>query len=362
MATYYVRLDGNDANTGLGSSPALAWQTLDKALGATGIGSGDTVWIAPGDYRRATTLTVNGTYTTETFIKGNPSASMFPGINAGRILISNRLGSDTGTATGTQSQMIDLNSKNFMTWEDIVIEIAYLQRQAFHARTSTNLTFRRCVFMTTGQQQQDIFIVTHAPSVTRNILFTQCTVLGLGGQGFWADTQTVAPAANYTYNITVDRCWGCNFTIANSSNHTFGPQGFYMVNSYSSYSAQNFRGNTVIRNCIFWQGNPYGPGSSGTGVMEYSSFQSPNGWSYAYGVGNLDDPFAIPGSSGIIERLYQLGSSYPYLERSLVQRFQLLPVARATVQLELRLPTSMEILGMETVLLISVSSITTRLL
>ncbi len=312
MATYYVRQDGNDSNTGLGSTTALAWQSLDKALSATGIGSGDTLWIAPGDYRRATTLTVNGTYTTETFIKGNPSASQFPGMSAARILISNRLGSDTGTATGTQSQMIDLNSKNFMTWEDIVIEIAYLQRQAFHARTSTNLTFRRCVFLATGQQQQDIFVVTHAPSVTRNILFTQCVAGGLGLQGFWGDNQNVVPAANYTYNMTLDRCFNLSFTVANSSNYTFGPQGLYVVNCYSGASMQNARGNVVLRNSVFWQGNPYAQGASGTGIMEYSSVVSPSGWGYAYGAGNVDDGFIFPGVEGFIERLYQLGSSYPH--------------------------------------------------
>lgn len=311
MATYYVRQDGNDSNTGLGSTPALAWQSLDKALGATGITSGDTLWIAPGDYRRGTTLTVNGTYTSMVFIKGNPSASQFPGMSAARILISSRLGSDTSTGVSVLNPVIDLNSKNFMTWEDIVFEQAYLQRVLFHARTSTNLTFRRCIFLQTGQQQIDVFAVTHAPSVTRNILFSQCATYGLGGQGFWSDNQNVAPAANYTYNMTLDRCWNCNITVGNSSNYTFGPQGVYAVNSYSAVSTQNLRGNIVIRNSVFWGGNPYASGATGTGILEYSSVQSQN-WPYSYGSGNLDDPFVFPANEGIIERLYQLGSSYPY--------------------------------------------------
>lgn len=250
MATYYVRLDGNDANTGLGYTTALAWQSLEKALGATGIGSGDTLWIAPGDYRRVTTITVGGTYTTETFIKGDPTASQFPGMTAARVLITSRLGSDSGTGVGTQNPIIDLNSKNFMTWENMIVENAFLQRSTFHARTSTNLTFRKIIFLATGQQQQNAFDITPTFGLTRNVLFTQCFQLGYGFQAGWSDGNLgSSTGANFTYNATFDRCYGMYITVQNGSNSAFGPQGVYIVNCYNVVlTLNNNRGNIVIRN------------------------------------------------------------------------------------------------------------------
>ena len=47
--TYYVRVSGDDGDDGL--SPAAAWATIGKALGASGISSGDTVYIGAGVYR-----------------------------------------------------------------------------------------------------------------------------------------------------------------------------------------------------------------------------------------------------------------------------------------------------------------------
>jgi len=311
MATYYVRLDGNDSNSGLGPAANQAWQTPEKALGATGIGSGDTLWIAPGDYRRAATITVGGTYTTETFIKGDPTASQFSNITPARILITSRIGSDSGTGVGSQSQMIDLNFKNFMTWENIIFEQAYLQRQIFHARTGTNLTFRKCIFLATGQQQIDFFVVTHAPGVTRNILFTQCFAGGLGYQSLWSDSMTTSLGANWTYNLTLDRCYNASVGVINGSNFAFGCQGVYAVNCQACYiNVQNLRGNLVIRNTQNLGG--YYAGANGTGTTEFSQFVTLNNYSYTYGSGNLDDMWTYNGVADAPARLYQIGSAYDY--------------------------------------------------
>jgi hypothetical protein len=317
MATYYVRNDGSDANSGLGPATNQAWQTLEKALGVTGIGSGDTLWIAPGDYRRATTITVGGTYTTETFIKGDPTASQFPGMTAARVLISNRIGSDGSTGVGSQSQIIDLNSKNFMTWENFIFEQASLQRQMFHARTGTNLTFRKCMFLATGQQQTDFFTVTHAPGVTRNILFTQCFAAGLAYQSFWNDNLTNAGlGAHMTYNFTIDRCFGVGANLSNPSNYGFGYQGVYVVNSYNCYlTLQNMRGNVVVRNTHNFTG--FFQGSSGTGIVEFTQITGLNGWNYTYGSGILDDIWNYVGTADVPARLLQIGSvNYPYHDPS----------------------------------------------
>ena len=315
MANYYVRLDGNDSNTGLGSSAALAWKTPEKALGATGITSGDTLWIAPGDYRRVSTITVAGTYTSMVFIKGDPTASQFPGIVAARVLITSRVGSDGGTGVGSQQPMIDLNFKNFMTWENMIFEQAYLQRNIFNARTGTNLTFRKCIFLATGQQQIDIFAVTHS-GTTRNILFTQCMCSGRGLQAFWLEQQTVALAANYLYNMTLDRCYNLYVYVNNSSNFTFGPQGFYMVNCYNCGSqTTGFRGNFVLRNNFFTAGaGAYFINATGTVyVIEFCSYVT-----YTLsgvtptGVGNIDDLWDYNGIADAPGRLFQIGSAYDY--------------------------------------------------
>lgn len=121
MATYYVRTDGNDSNAGTGPATNQAWQTIGKALGATGIGSGDTLYVAPGDYRQTATITVGGTYSAVTSVIGDPTGSQFSGITPGRVLITNRLSNDLGNASGTFT-LFSLTSKNFLRFSNFVFE------------------------------------------------------------------------------------------------------------------------------------------------------------------------------------------------------------------------------------------------
>jgi hypothetical protein len=136
MATYYVRTDGNDGNAGTGSASNQAWKTIQKALGATGIGSGDTLYIAPGVYREA--VTIGGTYSTTTYITGDPTASQFSGIAAGEVRITGFSSDTSSTSVGTP---ITATSKNNLYWSNI-----YMQNQVrvINATTCYNWTFDKC--------------------------------------------------------------------------------------------------------------------------------------------------------------------------------------------------------------------------
>ena len=68
MATYYVRKTGSDSNAG--TSAGAAWLTIGKALGASGIASGDTVYIGAGVYREAVTVNMTSA-TAETKVIGD---------------------------------------------------------------------------------------------------------------------------------------------------------------------------------------------------------------------------------------------------------------------------------------------------
>jgi len=59
-ATYYVRPDGSDANSGLTNDPAGAWRTIDHA--ADTVSPGDVVRIQPGTYSERVTPSRDGSY------------------------------------------------------------------------------------------------------------------------------------------------------------------------------------------------------------------------------------------------------------------------------------------------------------
>ena len=88
MAIYYVRTDGSDTNTGLGSTTGLAWRSVTKAINSGGVTSGDTVYVAPGTYRE--TAWSGQTFTSTTTFIGDALATQFSGVTPGPVIVSTR--------------------------------------------------------------------------------------------------------------------------------------------------------------------------------------------------------------------------------------------------------------------------------
>ena len=107
MAIYYVRTDGSDSNAGTGPATNQAWQTITKAIGATGIAPGDTLYIAPGIYRGSFTaaFTNPANEGQRITISGDPTASQFSGVTAGPIILTNY--TSTTSTSGTRTLDIE---------------------------------------------------------------------------------------------------------------------------------------------------------------------------------------------------------------------------------------------------------------
>ncbi len=123
MTIYYVRNDGNDSNTGTTSSTSGAWKTLTKALGATGISGGDTLYIAPGVYRETVTVGFASTGST-TYVYGDPQAVNFSGVTPSSVRITcytlyDSLSSNFSPSSNT---LISVSGKNNILFENLYLE------------------------------------------------------------------------------------------------------------------------------------------------------------------------------------------------------------------------------------------------
>jgi hypothetical protein len=188
MATYYVRPDGNNANAGTGQAAGQAWQTLTKALGATGIASGDTVYIAPGSYNESVTIGMTSA-TATTSVIGDPTGSQFTGITAGPVLWT------VYTALGASPTLTSIiaTSKNYLSFQNIIFDGGTV---AF--TTSTNTSFTNCQFTNTSLAVSSFMLTLSSPTSTAlSATISKCSFVG-GYYGLKITGQNVADTTSVT--------------------------------------------------------------------------------------------------------------------------------------------------------------------
>jgi len=261
MATYYVRPDGSDTNSGLGPATNLAWATIQKALGVTGIGSGDTLYIAPGNYRQSVPVTIGGTYSTPTYIYGNPTATQFSGITPGRVLITTRQTSDTGGAAFGNQILFSLTSKNYLNFENLIFEVAN-SGNAFSITNSIELKWRKCLFMNCGVAANINVVDNTTNGLTKNYLLQQCHFAGMSYGNVYNDSNIgkSSPATqDYVYGLTVERCVATgapNITISGGG-LAFQGTTFTLLNNTGIGLVMNSAGG---RSLVTVRNNITGPG------------------------------------------------------------------------------------------------------
>lgn len=231
MPTYYVRNDGSDANTGLGPGRLQAWQTIQKALGAAGISSGDTVYIAPGRYNETITVAMVSA-TAQTNILGDPTCTQFTDITPGVVRIT-PTAADIGSNYGT-SIALTATSKNFLTFKKLLFEN---WGGGFSATTCTNWTIDQCAFILYSNASA----ISSPNNVALNFTFTDNIVIQRVGVG------------NAMLNVTHAGTSAIEHNTVIANNYFMGGGGANGAQNSCIYMLGYTPGNALIFNNTFHQ-------------------------------------------------------------------------------------------------------------
>lgn len=193
MATYYVRTDGSNANAGTGQLAGQAWATVAYALtSASGFASGDTLYVAPGVYTNQISVTITNP-TVETNIIGDPTCTVFTGVTAGPVIVTNY--NSTLSGAGYAGNVISATTKNYLHFQNIQFK---LSNSGLSFTTCTNLKFTKCSFI--ARYGSNILSVSSPTSTAVNLTVTRCIFLG-GANQILVTGQTVADSTTITNSL-----------------------------------------------------------------------------------------------------------------------------------------------------------------
>ena len=247
MATYYVSTStGNDAWTGLSatftSGSTGPWKTLTKALGAAGMASGDTLYIAPGNYNESVTIGFGPSAATQ--IIGDPNSQQFGGINAGPVLIS--AFNAAGTSETVTANLIIAASRNYFEWSNIWFKTT--SGRAVSATSARYWKFTNCIFENTNRTGvSGVFFMSSAASTALDATITRCRFAG-GNYSLQLAGGNVSDTTSVTSCVFTNSVQGMELATIGLAitNCTFIGCEYGMVQRSGNSSFP-----TSVRNCVF---------------------------------------------------------------------------------------------------------------
>lgn len=213
MTTYYLDfVNGSDANNGLGPDASHAsnkpWKTIGKALGASGMASGDTAYLSPAGPFRETVSVAMTSAVAETKLIGdvaNEQGFKTSGgvrVTPGEVQWTAYTTNDTTAAAA--SPTLTLSAADFLTFQKIVFVGGNAAGHCVLANvaSSTDITFTDCTFI--GHQVSANSVVVAATfGVVMNWLFDRCRFLRATNSAFINITLPTGTGSDYDANIVV---------------------------------------------------------------------------------------------------------------------------------------------------------------
>lgn len=261
-----------------------SWLTIGKALGASGIASGDTVYIGAGVYREVVTVAMTSA-TVETQVIGDVDGVVTG--DAGEVRWT-AWTTDDKTA-GSSSNVLELAGRDFLTFVNLAIT-AYTASAVSSASTgaATNITFRKC-FLFSMTNTVIVISATGSPAdTTLTWTIDSCIALCLTSGSAISVTTASSTVAQFNLAMVLKNSILFSFTgstilLIKSGANSFAGGGF-TINNCTIYGGNGVRtvtaGSTTypmsVYNCIIQASSTGVTAANNTGeiIEDYNAINS----------------------------------------------------------------------------------------